>query len=130
MQTCKSNPLCTATTSGALLSTGSVQSYAYSTVQSYAIQCVLTWIVDTAIPTASTGTTVPSISLHSSGVITIAPSVVIVVIITLSATLPVHKSQQQQQQRHDVMVEECMSNKRMYTATCSTHVTSISISAT
>ncbi len=47
------------------------------------------------MPTASTGTTVPSIALHSKGVQKMAPIVVAVVIITLRATLPfamyVHK---------------------------------------
>jgi hypothetical protein len=40
------------------------------------------------MPPASTGTTVPSIVLHKNGVIKIAPTVVAVVINTLSATFP------------------------------------------
>ena len=48
----------------------------------------LTWQVDTAIPLASTGTTAPSIVLQRNGVISIAPTVVAVVISTLSATFP------------------------------------------
>lgn len=49
---------------------------------------LLTWQVETAIPLASTGTTAPSIALHKNGVISIAPTVVAVVISTLSATFP------------------------------------------
>lgn len=45
-----------------------------------------TWMVEKAMPTASTGTTVPSSSLHRRGVMTIAPRVVMVVIITDRAT--------------------------------------------
>lgn len=47
-----------------------------------------TWMVEKAMPTASTGTTVPSSSLQRRGVMTIAPRVVMVVIITDSATCP------------------------------------------
>ena len=45
-----------------------------------------TWTVEKAMPTASTGTTVPNITLQRRGVITIAPRVVMVVIITDRAT--------------------------------------------
>jgi hypothetical protein len=47
-----------------------------------------TWIVDRAIPAASTGTTAPSSPWHSSGVMTMAPRVVAVVMRTLRATFP------------------------------------------
>lgn len=43
------------------------------------------------MPTASTGTTVPRSSLQSSGVMKIAPSVVMVVIITDNATYVAEK---------------------------------------
>lgn len=45
-------------------------------------------MVEYAIPAASTGTTAPSNPLQRSGVITIAPRVVAVVIKTDKATLP------------------------------------------
>ena len=53
-----------------------------------AIGARTTWMVDIAIPAASTGTTAPKSPLHKSGVMKIAPRVVAVVMRTDSATLP------------------------------------------
>lgn len=47
-----------------------------------------TWMVEMAIPTGSTGTTVPRTSLAMSGVMKMHPMVVEVVITTESATSP------------------------------------------
>ena len=47
-----------------------------------------TCIVLIAIPAASTGTTVPSMDLHRTGVMKMAPRVVAVVMRTERATLP------------------------------------------
>ena len=47
-----------------------------------------TWMVDTAMPYASTGTTAPNRILQSNGVMKMAPMVVAVVMSTDSATLP------------------------------------------
>ena len=49
---------------------------------------ILTWIVEKAIPTASTGTTAPKRVLHRKGVMKMAPKVVAVVMRTERATFP------------------------------------------